>query len=75
MSIPMTNNLTGETVNVATYMTEEGKNAWEERQKRIAYRKKNIISFVACYHDPIREVTQHLSLTEGGAVMKLLHYF
>jgi hypothetical protein len=33
MSIPMTNNLTGETVNVAKYVTEEGKRAWEERQK------------------------------------------
>jgi hypothetical protein len=34
MSIPMTNNLTGETVNVAKYVTEEGKRAWEERQKK-----------------------------------------
>ncbi len=74
MSIPMKNTLTGETVNVASYVTEEQKRAWEERQKRTVYRKKNIIPFVACYHDPIMEVTQHLSLTEGGAVMKLLHY-
>ncbi|UGB31297.1 hypothetical protein [Metabacillus sp. B2-18] len=74
MSIPMINTLTGEMVNVASYMTEEGKRASQERKRKTAYRNKNNIPFVACYHDPIREVTQHLSLIESGAVMKLLHY-
>ncbi|KKB40006.1 MULTISPECIES: hypothetical protein [Bacillales] len=74
MSIPMINTITGETVNVATYLTEEGKREREERQRKTAYRNNKVIPFVACYLDPIKEVTQHLSLIEGGAVMKLLHY-
>lgn len=31
-------------------------------------------TWVACYHDPIKEIIQEMTLTEAGAVLKLLPY-
>lgn len=60
---------------IASFITPEQKEklqAMEKKQERIL--RGNNPPFVMCFHDSIREVTQHLSLTESGAVMKLLLY-
>lgn len=69
------NEKTRETVDIASYRTPKQLEKHRQIQARKEQvRKGKVIEFVACFHDPIREVTQHLSLTESGAVMKLLLY-
>ncbi|WP_340031331.1 hypothetical protein [Bacillus tropicus] len=47
------------------------KRAIEKEQYRLISRGKN---WVASYHDPIREVITGLTLTEAGAIIKLLPF-
>lgn len=44
------------------------------KKKQEHIRRGNNTPFIMYFHDSIREVTQHLSLTESDAVMKLLLY-
>ncbi|OAK36276.1 hypothetical protein [Bacillus wiedmannii] len=47
------------------------KRAIEKEQYRLLSRGKN---WVASYHDPIREIITGLTLTEAGAIIKLLPF-
>lgn len=70
-----TNEETGKRLDLANYTTRKEL----EKQQQILIRKENtrkgkVKEFIACFHTSIKAVTQHLSLTESGAIMKLLLY-
>lgn len=64
---------TGKLVEIEYYRTSKQQKAFLEQRKKGKI-KGNTLPFIACYHEPIREVTKHLSLINGGAIMKLLLY-
>jgi len=57
-----------------SYRTPEHLEKIKQIQAKEKYRKRGNRHFVQCFHDPIKDVTPHLSLTESGAIMKLLLY-
>ena len=67
---------TGETKGeIASFITPgQQKKLQQMKRKQEHIRRGNNPPFVMCFHDAIKEVAQHLSLTESGATMKLLLY-
>jgi len=67
---------TGEKVadDVASYRTARQQEAYEKHKEIENYKLRGTRPFIGCFHDSIKEATPHLSLTESGAVMKLLLY-
>jgi len=68
---PLTGEVKGE---IAYYRTPEQEKRHRQKQNSEKYKLRGRKPYINCFHDSIKEVTQHLSLTESGAVMKLLLY-
>lgn len=71
----------GEIVEISPFPTleqvekrERQREGFRHRQRKEQYIMRGNRHFVQCLHDPIKDVTPHLSLTESGAIMKLLLY-
>jgi DNA-binding MarR family transcriptional regulator len=57
---------------IETQEQKEARRQWAERERmKGIYRGLN---WVACYHEPIRNITNDLTLIEAGAVIKLLPF-
>ncbi|WP_054703839.1 hypothetical protein [Bacillus sp. JCM 19041] len=64
---------TGEVISeVASYRTVKQQEAWARIYKLKEMRKATHAPFVACYHAPIRAKMDKLSLTDAGALLKLI---
>lgn len=59
---------------IATYRTPEQQNRYRQILEIEKFKLRGNKPFISCFHDTIKDVTQYLSLTESGAVMKLLLY-
>ncbi|PLR98232.1 hypothetical protein [Bacillus sp. T33-2] len=68
---PNTGEVKGE---IAFYRTHEQQEQYLKIKYLEKYKLRGNRPYVSCYHDSIKDVTQHLSLTESGGVMKLLLY-
>ncbi|MFC5602439.1 hypothetical protein [Sporosarcina koreensis] len=64
---------TGEIINdVASFRTRKQQVSYEKIKRFQNYKLMDSRRFVQCYHDPIKQVSSNLSLSECGAIMKLL---
>ncbi|MEV2911335.1 hypothetical protein ABNF65_22685 [Paenibacillus larvae] len=53
---------------------EERRRNREYYERKAANERRREMRWVACYHDPIRSITKDLSLTEAGALIRLLPF-
>lgn len=75
MGLVAVNDETGEVVGeIGSYRTPEQLERYKQIQAMEKHKMRGNRPFVCCFHESIKDVTQHLSLTESGAVMKLLLY-